>query len=295
MKTKLNLTLLATAAMLSSNVAPAQTPLPSPPAALLPIDGVIMQLMTTGTVVGQTPPMHICGGMDDDQLHGNDGDDTLYGGNGADTLYGGNGADTLRSRTATNGITGDGGADSVIAPPVWRGLFSDTLGIVGGDGADFGRDSGGSLTARSVSVTPTLGVPVNKGFTTDPLSIIVGGGDADFVVGAPAPATNARTAQPGDALSVYTSIQSPYTLVPGPVVNRGLESDPMGINGDEGADVSAATAAARTANLSVGGVGTGSFTCDPLDEDSLFQLFTGLWGGGGTDERDEKPSQPVTK
>lgn len=281
MKTKLNLTLLAAAAMLSSNVASAQTPLPPPPAGMLPIDGVILQLMTTGTVVGKTPLVPLGGGMDDDQLHGNDGDDTITGDAGNDTLYGGNGADTLHARTTANAITGDGGADiygeggaDSFHPPVNRGLESDPLGIVGGDGADF-------LTG---SASIVAGRPVCRGLFSDPLGVIVGGGDADFLSGTSAPATNARTAQPAGATSLFTSVQSPYTIVAGPVVNRGIESDPFGINGDEGAD----TLKARTHPASNGIVGGGadndSFTGDNMDEDALFQLFTGLRGYSGGDE-----------
>lgn len=267
MKTKLHLPLLAAAAILSSNVASAQTPLLPPPAGMLPIDGVILQLMTTGTVVGKTPLLPLCGGMDDDQLHGNDGDDTITGDLGNDLLYGGNGADTLHARTSANAITGDGGNDT----------------IYGEGGADSVR------------------LPGNRGVVGNPLGVIVGGGDADFLSGTSAPATNARTTQPAGATSLFTSVQAPYTLVAGPGVNRGIESDPFGMNG-RGVAVSQVittvqypynVVAGPVANRGINGeAGADAFTCDPMDEDALFQLFTGqrscsgtdeLWGDNGTD------------
>lgn len=165
MKTKLNITLLAVTTLLSLNVnATAQTP-PPPPAGPQPIDGIILQLIANDFVIDGSTVGRICGGMDDDQLHGNDGDDTLH------------------SPQPGNVTAGECGATLVFGPPVFRGLISDPLGV-------------------------------------------------------------------------------------GPVINRGIESDPFGITGDGCDDIVEPVS---------------SFTCDPMEEDAVFQLLTGLWGDGGVD------------
>ena len=184
MKTKLNITLLAAAALLTLNVsATAQTP-PPPPAGPQSIDGMILQLIANDFVINGAAVDRICGGMDDDQLHGNDGDDTLHGNDGDDTLHGNDGDDTLHSPQAGNATTGASGLALFVGPSICRGLISDPLGLVG------------------------------------------------------------------------------------PVINPGIESDPFGITGDGGGDL----------------VGQWlGFTGDPMEEDAVLQVLTGLWGDGGVD------------
>lgn len=251
MKTKLNLSLLAAAAMLSSNVASAQTP-GAPqhlPAGLQPLDMQILQLMTNGSVVGNTGADRLCGGMDDDQLHGNDGDDTITGDAGNDTLYGGNGADMLLAHLAPE-LSPD--------PAAWPVRLVNGVVITNpGDG--------GILTEK-----PTYGVVL-----TDP-------GDGGILIEKPSFIRNTM-----DDRVVYqflTSVQYPYDLVAGPVVNHSIESDQFGINGDGGADVVAANARHSSANGITGSAGADSFTGDPMEEDALFEILAGIRGYAGADE-----------
>ncbi len=273
MKTKLNITLLAAAAMLSlHSIASAQTPARQP-AGLQPIDYVILQLMTDGSIVGNTGADRLRGGMDDDQLHGNDGDDTITGSAGADSL---------RSRRTANAITGDGGADiygeggaDSLRLPVNRGLVGHPLGVIcGGGDADFlvGIDQ---LSADPAAWPVRL---VNGLITTEPGDgkiltekpthglITTNPGEGSILI--EKPANGLIQTEPGDG---HILIEKPtHGLIqtnPGdgsilfekPVYRR-FVTDPRSI------------------------VGGDSFTGDPMEEDALFQLIFGIRGYAGADE-----------
>lgn len=216
MKSKLHLSLLAATAMLAHSAS--ADPLPPPAPELRPIDAFIAGMMSSV----------LCGGMDDDQLHGNDGADTITGDLGNDLLHG----------------------------PICRGLFSDTLGVVGGDGADFVTGGDGGSKARSAE-QGTIFLPEHKGLTTDPLSVVAG-------------------PSPDAPVSLLTSVQYPYKVVAGPEPVQGIESDPFGYRQ---ATPSPAPAGAPVAI-------TGSAGNESLVDRTILQLMTNgqLWGGGGTEE-----------
>lgn len=195
---------------------------------------------------------------------GNTGADRICGGMDDDQvrrLHGDDDSDTIYGEGCADSITGDGGADSIT-----------------GDG--------GNDTFRSYPSQGAFTAPVLRGLTSDTLGI-VGGGDADSVLGT----ATARTTQPvapapGAAGLLFTSSQGPYQMT-APAPDKGIESDPfgartastnpvpvqpalrpMGILGDEGHDL----IGAQILQLMT----TGHFTCDPMDDGSL-------WGDNGTD------------
>jgi Ca2+-binding RTX toxin-like protein len=133
---------------------------------------------TAGLATGETPPVDLLGGAENDLLLGGDGDDHLHGGEGVDILSGGEGADTYYFAALDSDGDGlpDNNADTIVDYSFLEGDKIDLSTLLDGSGA------GSSNLDDYVRLTPTPGDSTSLTLQVDPDGTAGGGAWFDVVV-----------------------------------------------------------------------------------------------------------------
>ncbi len=99
---------------------------------------VVLGLRGDDVIFGTARADRICGGNNNDKIHGNDGDDYLNGGNHSDMILAGNGNDKVVDNSGSNTLIGAGGNDHITG--------SSTSTCVGNGGRDRANKACGVTT-----------------------------------------------------------------------------------------------------------------------------------------------------
>lgn len=187
MKTKNKLTMLAFTALLSTRAIAADS---------AAIDAAILQMMTNGTIVGNTGVDRIDAGMDDDQIVGGDGADFVkpsttnfsFGASQTGTFLTSVQYPYKVAAPAAPSMSTDGGGWTLLnANNSTTGAYTSSQGPYQLQGTQ----TNGNYTSVQYPYTliaggngnDTFSPPVNRGLTSDTLSICGGNGNDSIIVG----------------------------------------------------------------------------------------------------------------